>query len=261
MPSGYWKTPHVNFAISTHCQERPGSPRYPGGRGETELEEVPERLKANEVTLTDEGERSVAAGSEKSWLQDPSGIATWETYRTMEDVQLFLGETNPAEGACCTPDDGYAGTVANRLPNSGCCDLVGNGSHQGLGPLHRKFLSFGHGGGVNQRPSPWPLPTNLEQLASHPTNTLHPKPSRRSNGMALIPVSHIAVVERDWRPTLRRSGLRCVIQAAGEAVRYSTSDTDQDALGTPDPARRPDRKAQINAAFDRSESMRFITPG
>jgi catechol-2,3-dioxygenase len=90
---------------------------------DTELAEVRERLKAKDVPLTDEGETVCCyARSEKSWIQDPSGIA-WETYRTMEDVQLFSGETESNEGACCTPDTmGTPNCCEPSEKTAGCCD-------------------------------------------------------------------------------------------------------------------------------------------
>ena len=55
------------------------------------------------MTLFDEGETVCCyARSDKSWIEDPSGI-TWETYKTMEDVQLFSNVATKEE-ACCTPE-------------------------------------------------------------------------------------------------------------------------------------------------------------
>ena len=113
--------PHVNFAISTRAKK---GVDHLGIQVEedTELAAVRERLKAKEVALTDEGETVCCyARSEKSWIQDPSGIA-WETYRTMEDVQLFSDETEPAEGACCTPDTKGTPNCCEPSENpAGCC--------------------------------------------------------------------------------------------------------------------------------------------
>ena len=114
--------PHVNFAISTRAKK---GLDHLGIQvdAETELTHLRERLKGNDVTLADEGETVCCyARSEKSWLQDPSGIA-WETYRTMEDVQLFLGDTEPTEGACCTPDTmGTPNCCEPSAKTAGCCD-------------------------------------------------------------------------------------------------------------------------------------------
>ena len=85
--------------------------------------EVQERLKAKDIPLTDEGETICCdARSEKSWIQDPSGIA-WEAYRTMEDVQLFSGRDGSDEGACCTPDTmGTPDCCEPSKKTAGCCD-------------------------------------------------------------------------------------------------------------------------------------------
>jgi ribosomal protein L34 len=69
-----------------------------------ELAELRDRFKAGNMAVTEEGETVCCyARSDKSWIQDPAGIP-WETYRTMEDAQLFSGQSDQAETACCTPD-------------------------------------------------------------------------------------------------------------------------------------------------------------
>lgn len=107
--------PRVNFAISTRVKKGVDHLGIQVDE-EAELAEVRERLKAKDVTLTDEGETICCyARSEKSWIQDPSGIA-WEAYRTMEDVQLFSGGEASGEAACCTP-------LTIATPN--CCEPSG----------------------------------------------------------------------------------------------------------------------------------------
>ena len=114
--------PHVNFAISTRARKGLDHLGIQVDE-ETELTAVRERLKAKKVTVTEEGETVCCyARSEKSWLQDPSGVA-WETYRTMDEVQLFAGDSEPAEGACCTPDTMGAPNCCEPSTNTaGCCD-------------------------------------------------------------------------------------------------------------------------------------------
>ena len=71
---------------------------------EHELTALRERLTAADLTVTDEGETVCCyARSEKSWVQDPSGIP-WEAYRTMEDAQVFSSAVEAPESACCTPE-------------------------------------------------------------------------------------------------------------------------------------------------------------
>ncbi len=114
--------PCVNFAISTRAKK---GVDHLGIQVEedTKLAEVRDRFKAKDVTLADEGETVCCyARSEKSWVQDPSGIA-WETYRTMEDGQLFSGQAESTGSACCTPDTmGTPDCCEPSEKTAGCCD-------------------------------------------------------------------------------------------------------------------------------------------
>ena len=84
--------PRVNFAISTRARTKGIDHLGIQVDDEAELAEVRERFKGGDMAVADEGETVCCyARSEKSWIQDPSGIA-WEAYRTMEDAQLFSGE-------------------------------------------------------------------------------------------------------------------------------------------------------------------------
>lgn len=103
--------PRINFAISTHTGKR--GVEHLGIQVEEaeELNAVRERLKNADMSLFDEGETVCCyARSEKSWVQDPSGIA-WETYQTMEDVTLFSEKADSSsEASCCVP-----------TTKTGCC--------------------------------------------------------------------------------------------------------------------------------------------
>lgn len=121
--------PRINFAISTRM-EKPGVDHL-GLQvdEESELEELRERFKKADMSVFDEGETVCCyARSDKTWVQDPSGIA-WESYLSMEDVQLFSGnEVAPEEGsACCAPElDSAAscGSAAETAPvekKAGAC--------------------------------------------------------------------------------------------------------------------------------------------
>jgi len=105
--------PKVNFAISARGSA-PGIDHL-GIQVENtnELDEVRERLEKADLQTFAEGETVCCyAKSDKTWVEDPSGIA-WETYRTMEDAETF-NEDRPAENACCKP---------SNLDNepAGCC--------------------------------------------------------------------------------------------------------------------------------------------
>ena len=108
--------PRINFAISTRM-EKPGVDHL-GLQvdEESELEDLRERFKQADLSVFDEGETVCCyARSDKTWVKDPSGIA-WESYLSMEDVQLFSGSAvadvkagneagADAQGsACCAPE-------------------------------------------------------------------------------------------------------------------------------------------------------------
>lgn len=104
--------PRVNFAVSTRTSEKGLDHLGIQVDGDDELAEIRERVKAAELAVFDEGETVCCyAKSQKSWVQDPSGIP-WEAYRTMEDAQVFSSRVVAAEGACCEP----------RASNEPCCE-------------------------------------------------------------------------------------------------------------------------------------------
>ena len=105
--------PKVNFAISARGSA-PGIDHL-GIQVENtnELDEVRERLEKADLQTFAEGETVCCyAKSDKTWVEDPSGIA-WETYRTMEDAETF-NDTDPKENACCTPS-------SSETEPAGCC--------------------------------------------------------------------------------------------------------------------------------------------
>lgn len=108
--------PRVNFAISSRSSKKGVDHLGLQVDEDSELEELRERLRAADLALFDEGETVCCyAHSEKSWAQDPSGVA-WEAFRTMNDVQLFSGveetEESTDAGACCDEVP---------RPKSACC--------------------------------------------------------------------------------------------------------------------------------------------
>lgn len=114
--------PRVNFAISTRAKKGVDHLGIQAD-GEDELTELRGRIQAGHLPVVNEGTTVCCyALSDKSWIQDPSGLP-WETYRTMEDVQLFSGSSDSSEAACCTP-------LTMATPNccepsdktAGCCD-------------------------------------------------------------------------------------------------------------------------------------------
>ncbi|HNP40280.1 MAG TPA: ArsI/CadI family heavy metal resistance metalloenzyme [Nitrospira sp.] len=94
--------PRINFAISTRAKKGVDHLGIQAD-GEDELAALRGRIQAGHLPVVNEGKTVCCyALSDKSWIQDPSGLP-WETYRTMEDAQLFSGSTDSSEGACCTP--------------------------------------------------------------------------------------------------------------------------------------------------------------
>ncbi len=113
--------PRVNFAISTRAHK---GVDHLGIQvdDESELAELRGRIQAGHLNVVNEGETACCyAVSDKSWIQDPSGLP-WEAYRTMEDMQLFSGQSDPVDGACCTPDTmGKPDCCEPSDQTTGCC--------------------------------------------------------------------------------------------------------------------------------------------
>jgi catechol 2,3-dioxygenase-like lactoylglutathione lyase family enzyme len=103
--------PRVNFAISTRGRE-PGLDHL-GIQVEdkAELNAVYARLREAGGTIIEQGETSCCyAKSEKSWIDDPAGIA-WETFLTTGESTDYgdgSGERTARvahEKACCLPEE------------------------------------------------------------------------------------------------------------------------------------------------------------
>jgi predicted enzyme related to lactoylglutathione lyase len=114
--------PRVNFAISTRGR-KPGLDHL-GIQVENtdELHEVYARLRQAGGEVIEQGETACCyAQSEKSWIDDPAGIA-WETFHTTGESTTYgdgSGENaariaHEKQGACCVPQQ-----VAK--PASKCC--------------------------------------------------------------------------------------------------------------------------------------------
>jgi predicted enzyme related to lactoylglutathione lyase len=122
--------PRVNFAISTRGRE-PGLDHL-GIQVETtdELRDVYARLRQAGGTVIEQGETTCCyAKSEKSWIDDPAGIA-WETFHTTGESTVYgdgTGENrarvvhekefakhSEEQSACCAPS-------APQKQSSACC--------------------------------------------------------------------------------------------------------------------------------------------
>lgn len=95
--------PRVNLAISTRTSTKGVDHLGIQVEKEQELMDIRNRLQAGSLPVFEEGETLCCyAKSDKSWIQDPSGVP-WEAYRTMEDAVVFSESDNVDERACCTP--------------------------------------------------------------------------------------------------------------------------------------------------------------
>jgi catechol 2,3-dioxygenase-like lactoylglutathione lyase family enzyme len=109
--------PKLNFAISTRSGKEGVDHLGIQVDNEAELSDMRKRISQAEIDVIDEGETVCCyAESDKSWIQDPAGIA-WEAYQTMGDAQLFSAKEDNAQGACCTPV-----SIPVVAVSSSCCE-------------------------------------------------------------------------------------------------------------------------------------------
>ena len=115
--------PRINFAISTRSGKAGVDHLGLQVDEVSELQELRERLKNADLPVFDEGETVCCyARSDKSWVEDPSGIA-WEAYKTMGDVQLFSTSAEPGEVVCCTSETkDQPDCRAPSEKTAGCCN-------------------------------------------------------------------------------------------------------------------------------------------
>ena len=105
--------PNVNFAISARGAKVGIDHLGVQVDGANELADTRERLQKADITTLDNGETICCyAKSNITWVEDPSGIA-WETYRTMEDADIFSATASKGT-ACCTGQ-------ATEVEQVGCC--------------------------------------------------------------------------------------------------------------------------------------------
>jgi len=110
--------PRVNFAISTRGRD-PGLDHLGiQVENKSELLEVYARLRRAGGTIIDQGETACCyAKSEKSWIDDPAGIA-WETFHTTGESTDYGDGSGENEArvahakACCAPTGAGASVTA-----------------------------------------------------------------------------------------------------------------------------------------------------
>jgi catechol-2,3-dioxygenase len=104
--------PRLNFAISTRSGKTGLDHMGLQVDDADELAALRDHMSAANISTHSDGETTCCyAKSEKSWVEDPNGIA-WEAYHTMEDAQLYMGDEAITDAACCTPE----------TPQGACCD-------------------------------------------------------------------------------------------------------------------------------------------
>jgi len=111
--------PRLNFAISTRAGKKGVDHLGLQVDDATELHALRDQLSKANLSTHDEGETVCCySKSEKTWVEDPSGIA-WEAYHTMEDAQIFSSKD---ESACCTPETmGKPECCIPSEKTAGCC--------------------------------------------------------------------------------------------------------------------------------------------
>ena len=96
--------PCVNFAISTRSNKKHVNHLGIQVDNTAELEALRTQIANTSIVTHNDGATTCCyAKSEKSWIEDPNGIA-WEAYHTMEDVQIFSDKPQKAKSACCVPE-------------------------------------------------------------------------------------------------------------------------------------------------------------
>jgi len=106
--------PRVNFAISTRGRQ-PGLDHLGiQAEDQNELKEIYGRLHLAGSNIVEQGQTSCCyAKSEKSWIEDPAGIA-WETFHTTGESTDYGDGSGEREArvahakACCAPQDATA---------------------------------------------------------------------------------------------------------------------------------------------------------
>lgn len=114
--------PRINFAISTRAGKVGVDHMGLQVDDVRELETLRAQMSAANISTHSDGETTCCyAKSEKSWVEDPNGIA-WEAYHTMADAQIFSGTDTGSDSACCVPETKpQAACSMQSGQKSGCC--------------------------------------------------------------------------------------------------------------------------------------------
>ncbi len=113
--------PRVNFAISARGA-KPGV-EHLGIQAETddELRDVYARLKAADAPVLEEGATTCCyAKSEKSWINDPAGVA-WEVFHTTGESAVYGGGPVSEDARLASTPTGMAIPAFEAAPPRACC--------------------------------------------------------------------------------------------------------------------------------------------
>jgi catechol 2,3-dioxygenase-like lactoylglutathione lyase family enzyme len=122
--------PHLNFAISTHSGKVGVDHMGLQVDDAAELGALRDHMSAAHISTHSDGETTCCyAKSEKSWVEDPNGVA-WEAYHTMEDAQIYGVSHSESdamtEAACCTPETPQGVCCAPKpelAASAACCGV------------------------------------------------------------------------------------------------------------------------------------------
>ena len=96
--------PKINFAISTRVKTLGVDHLGIQVDKVEELNDIRKNLDKADISTHSDGEVTCCyAKSEKSWVNDPNGVA-WEAYHTMEDAEIYRvddSSTIKEKKACC----------------------------------------------------------------------------------------------------------------------------------------------------------------
>ncbi len=115
--------PRINFAISTRAANIGVDHLGIQVDSADELDALRAQINQANIAMHGDGEATCCyAKSEKSWLEDPNGVA-WEAYHTMADAHIFSGhDEQAAASACCVPETkGQPGCCVPSDNTTGCC--------------------------------------------------------------------------------------------------------------------------------------------
>lgn len=111
--------PRVNFAVSTRSGAKGLNHLGIQVDDAHELETLRTQISSANISSHSEGETVCCyARSEKSWVEDPSGIA-WEAYHTMDDAQIYSNE--PLSAVAPAETQGQHESLEPSEKSASCC--------------------------------------------------------------------------------------------------------------------------------------------